>query len=138
MSTNDDIPWAFRPGQAPPPSPELCREAGQCVICTRLKGHEGLHQDALLFDSDVRGKCDVTNLRSDPLSFWEWLKGQKKRDDRVGDVAKDLLMDLVNHTDTWPEKKTPEAIRKYLKCEALASDRCVAAFEAAVEEWKAL
>jgi hypothetical protein len=50
--SDNDIPWALRPGQELPKSPELCGDKMHGRICTKHKGHEGqgdpLHYDILL------------------------------------------------------------------------------------------
>lgn len=62
------------------------------------------------------------------MSFWKWLKTQKRRNGPIGDLARDLIAD-----ENRPRPLTPGNLRLHLAnsnaCEGAASAACSAALE---------
>lgn len=57
------------------------------------------------------------------MTFEKWLKKQKKRDDRIGDIARDFIDSNISNIK--------ESFNKHSPCED-----AVESFVEAVEEWK--
>lgn len=87
----------------------------------------GLNYDDL---RAVSKDADPSTLQVPKSTFVKWLFRQVKRDDSVGDVARDAKEDLK-----FPRGGSVEEIRKYLAYDAEASLTHIDAFERAVTEW---
>lgn len=65
-----------------------------------------------------------------PRTFTAWLKRQRKRDDRVGDLARDVARD-----PRWPPARTRLGFRRYLENRD-AGVNALNAFEEAWAGWE--
>lgn len=70
------------------------------------------------------------NNKGCEVSFTEWLKGQQKRDDKIGDLSRDST-----HDEGWPITGAKEVYLDHLKKREACAD-AIAAFEEAWLEYK--
>jgi uncharacterized protein YozE (UPF0346 family) len=64
------------------------------------------------------------------MTFWQWINRQKRRDDAVGDIARDIIGD-----PEWPRRAWKlTTLMEYL-ASAAASPNAVRAFAQAWGEW---
>lgn len=65
------------------------------------------------------------------MTFWQWLRQQKKRNDRIGDLARDAVVD-----STFPRRaRRRETLKIYLEsCNACAG--AIEALDAAFQQFR--
>jgi uncharacterized protein YozE (UPF0346 family) len=72
----------------------------------------------------------ANETKRERTTFWQWIRKQRKRDDAVGDIARDILAD-----PTWPRRAWKlTTLMEYLESYA-ASPAAVRAFALAYGEW---
>lgn len=66
------------------------------------------------------------------MTFNAWLKGQRKRDDPIGDLSRDVIADMG-----WPRRTQKlQVLQEYMK-RKMASQEALLALEDAWKEYKA-
>jgi hypothetical protein len=67
------------------------------------------------------------------MRFSQWLRKQHKRDDAIGDLARDMKQDRE-----WPRirKETLDRYESYLKYERYAYEKAIITLRAAWQEWQ--